>query len=55
MKYINYKFNNENETIDECNTHREAIILLQEYQLSDPYGDYWISSRKCKNYQGNGS
>ena len=55
MKYINYKFNNENETIDECNTHREAIMLLQEYQLSDPYGDYWISSRKCKNYQGNES
>lgn len=55
MKYINYKFNNENETIDECKTQIEAIRLLHEYQLSDPFGDYWISNRKCKNYQENES
>ena len=48
MKYINYKFNGENETLEECQTEDEARFLLQEYQISDPFGEYWISSRKCK-------
>ncbi len=51
MIYINYKFNGENETIEECNDKGEANFLLQEYNLSDPYGEYWISSRKCKTYK----
>ena len=50
MKYINYKYNGENETIDECDKFRDAKYLLSEYQMSDPYGEYWISSRKCKNW-----
>ena len=48
MLYINYKFNGENETIDSTETLQEAINLLREYQLSDRYGDYWISRKKCK-------
>jgi hypothetical protein len=48
MIYINYKFNGENETIEECETKNEANFLLREYEISDPYGEYWISSRRCK-------
>lgn len=48
MIYINYKFNGENETIEECESKDEANFLLREYEISDPFGEYWISSRKCK-------
>ena len=47
MIYINYKFNGENETIDSAEAHREALYLLREYEISDPYGEYWISKKKC--------
>jgi adenylosuccinate lyase len=48
--YINYKFNNYTgtETIDEANGHKEAKRLLKEYELSDRFGNYWISQRKCR-------
>tara|TARA_B100001250_G_C19733894_1_gene759848 strand:- start:445 stop:600 length:156 start_codon:yes stop_codon:yes gene_type:complete len=48
MNYINYRFNNENETVDSADTYKEALCLLTEYEISDPYGEYWISKRKCK-------
>jgi len=48
MKYINFKYNRQNETIDECETKKEALHLLREYQLSG--GQYWISNKKCKNW-----
>ena len=53
MKYINYKFNNElgTETLDSAKTLTEANILLREYEMSDPFGNYWISNRACKNYK----
>jgi hypothetical protein len=53
MFYINYKFNNEtgNETLDEAKTINEARRLLSEYNVADPYGDYWISDRCCKNWK----
>lgn len=52
MKYINYKFNNElgTETLDSAETLREANYLLREYEISDPFGNYWISNRADKNY-----
>jgi hypothetical protein len=53
MFYINYKFNNEtgNETLDEALDIGEARKLLSEYNMSDPYGDYWISNKSCKNWK----
>jgi hypothetical protein len=53
MFYINYKFNNTtgNETLDEAKTINEARRLLSEYNVADPYGDYWISDRCCKNWK----
>jgi len=48
--YINYKFSNYTgtETIDEATNDKEAKQLLKEYELSDRFGDYWISQRSCK-------
>lgn len=47
MKYINYKYNEYHgiETIDSCETFKEAKYLLKEYQLADRSGNYWISQR----------
>jgi len=50
MRYINYKYNGENETIDQCDSFKEAVYLLGEYKMADPSGDYWISNRKCKGW-----
>ena len=52
MNYINYKFSNAigTETIDETETYKNAKYLVSEYQLSDPYGNYWISQRPCKSW-----
>ena len=53
MFYINYKFNNTtgNETLDEAKTINKARRLLSEYNVADPYGDYWISDKCCKNWK----
>ena len=55
MNYINYKFSSSlgTETIDETETRKEAKYLVSEYQLSDPYGNYWISQRPCKAWTEN--
>lgn len=36
------------ETVDEFDTYKEARSMVKEYRLSDPWGDYYISSRACK-------
>ena len=49
MRYINFKYGNQDiETIEECETFKEAKYLLKEYQLSDRTGNYWISQRKVQ-------
>tara|TARA_R110000787_G_scaffold1629_2_gene6972 strand:- start:11 stop:178 length:168 start_codon:yes stop_codon:yes gene_type:complete len=52
MKYINYKFDNTTgiETLENAETMSEAKYLLNEYQISDKFGNYWISNKPCKNY-----
>lgn len=53
MYYINYKNDNYTpaigygiETIDEAETRREALYLLNEYRLSG--GNFYISKRATK-------
>lgn len=49
MYYINYKYNNEVETIEELKTLKEAKYLLKEYKMVSPC--YYISKRSTrKNY-----
>ena len=38
------------ETVDEFETKKEAREMLYEYQLSDSYGNYYISTRPCSNW-----
>lgn len=38
------------ETVDEFESRREAREILKEYRISDPQGEYYISSRACKDW-----
>ena len=48
MIYINIKQDNKVETIDQCETYKEAKAMVYEYNLSDRYNTYYISQR-CTN------
>jgi hypothetical protein len=50
MTYIQRKGDGYLETVDEFNTRKEARAMLSEYQLGDPYGHYYLSSRACKGW-----
>jgi hypothetical protein len=55
MIYIQRKDDYQLETVDHVEPriygyYREAKRLLKEYQLSDPYANYYLSSRACKDY-----
>jgi len=49
MKYIQRK-GQYLETVDEFKTFKEAREMLKEYQMSDPTGYFYISSRPCKDW-----
>ena len=53
MKYIQRKDHHTKqlETVSECETLKEAKLLLVEYQISDLSADYYISSRCCKDWR----
>lgn len=51
MNYINRKDKRQKETVDEFKSLKEAKEMLKEYILSDPLAEYYISSRKCKNWK----
>lgn len=51
MYYIQRKDSQYLETVDEFDTRKEAKAMLSEYQLSDPYAHYYISSRACKAWK----
>jgi hypothetical protein len=51
MTYIQRKGDGYLETIDEFSTRKEARAMLAEYQLGDPYGHYYLSSRACKGWK----
>lgn len=52
MPYIQRKDRNGLETVDQFNTRKEALAMLKEYRIADPYADYYLSSRACKNWKG---
>lgn len=53
MKYIQRKNHQTKqlETVDECETLKEAKYLLREYQLADRSAEYYISNRCCKDWR----
>ena len=53
MTYIQRKDNQFKllETVDEFEERSEARKMLNEYRLSDPYGEYYLSTRACKEWR----
>jgi len=50
MKYIQRKDSCGLETVDEFGTFKEARAMVAEYRMSDPYAEYYISTRPCKGW-----
>lgn len=48
--YIQRKDNRQLETVDEFEDIKEARAMLEEYRLSDRYGNYYLSTRPCKDW-----
>jgi len=51
MIYIQRKGQGYLETVDEFTTRKEARKMLSEYQMSDPSGYYYLSTRCCKAWK----
>lgn len=51
VTYINRKQGRDIETVDECDTRKEALALVREYALSDSSALYYVSSRPCKAWR----
>lgn len=50
MYYIQRKDEHQLETVDEFTTRKEAVAMLAEYRLSDPYAMHYLSTRACKQW-----
>ena len=50
MTYIQRKDANYLETVDQFDAYTEAKAMLTEYRMSDPYGEYYLSQRACKDW-----
>lgn len=55
MVYIQRKADGYLETVDEfpIKDLKEARRIIKEYQLSDPYAEYYLSTRACKAWKEN--
>jgi len=51
MYYIQRKDSYYLETVDEFETKEEAIKMLVEYKISDPFAEYYTSTRPCSNWK----
>ena len=51
MTYIQRKGDGYLETVDEFESRREAMKMLIEYRIADPYAHYYLSSRACKAWR----
>lgn len=58
VKFIQRKDSNGVETVDQFDVNtieerKEAKRCLSEYRLSDPYANYYLSQRPCKEWLSN--
>lgn len=51
MIYIQRKDAYQLETIDQFETRKEAMAMLEEYQLGDFSASYYLSSRACNEWR----
>jgi hypothetical protein len=49
--YINIKNNGEVETVDEFETRKEAVLMVNEYQYSDLSNHYYLSQRSTNEWK----
>ena len=49
--YIQRRDRNGVETVDESDDAKEAHRLLAEYRVADPYAEYYLSSRACREWR----
>jgi len=49
--FINRKDNRQIETIDEFNSSKEAYAMVCEYNLSDPFAQYYVAKHACKAWR----
>lgn len=50
MTYVQRNGQGYLETVDEFESHREAMAMVKEYRLSDPSAVYYLSQRACKDW-----
>jgi len=51
MTYVQRRDRQGLETVDQFETYKEAREMVKEYNISDPYGSYYLSSRCCKEWK----
>jgi hypothetical protein len=51
MIYIQRRGDGQLETVDEFDKPNEARDMVAEYRMSDPYAEYYISSRACRAWR----
>ena len=51
MYYIQFKYKNQLETIDEFESRKEALAMLEEYRFGSHEGYYYLSTRSCKDWR----
>ena len=49
--YINIKNNGEVETVDEFDTRKEALEMVDEYNISDWSNYYYLSQRSTNDWR----
>lgn len=50
MVYVQRHGQGQRETVDQFDTRREALAMVQEYREADPSARYYLSSRPCKGW-----
>ena len=53
MRYINIKQDGKVETVDQFETYEEARKMRDEYNMSDLYNYYYISTRSTREWNVN--
>jgi hypothetical protein len=52
--YIQRRDGHNLETVDETESKKDASYLVLEYSIADPSGEYYVSSRACKDWKEKG-
>lgn len=48
--YVQRKDGKHLETVDQFETYKEALAMVKEYRMADPYAEYYLSRRPCAGW-----